>query len=190
MAGYLWVFWRYARGAGWPASTSSTRRANSRANGLAEELWGPALLAGLLGLVGVLLLQGILSRLVTLPQQRDLDVSRYSTLVILVWVLMSAVVAGVVEETSDGDARACGTASQEGVRGDPRGKRGRPEFAQAGGRGQEGSRVASGHQDCRCLQPSRNRKGRGRRGDQRPSGQPADPGVGDGRRMGALHAKG
>jgi membrane protease YdiL (CAAX protease family) len=50
--------------------------------------------------MGVLLLQGVLSRLVSLPQQRDLDVSRYPATTVLLWVLMSAVVAGVVEETS------------------------------------------------------------------------------------------
>jgi membrane protease YdiL (CAAX protease family) len=97
---YLWLFWRYVRGEGWPQSTAAARRASSRANGVPAELWGPALLAGVLGLVGVLLLQGVLGRLVALPQQRDLDVSHYPALSVLLWVLMSAVVAGVVEETS------------------------------------------------------------------------------------------
>ena len=57
-------------------------------------------MAGLLGLASVLLLQGVLSRLVALPQQRDLDVSRYPIVTVLLWVVTSAVVAGVVEETS------------------------------------------------------------------------------------------
>lgn len=100
MAVYLWLFWRYVRGEGWPQSTAAARRASSRANGLPADLWGPALLAGVLGLVSVLLLQGVLSRLVALPQQRDLDVSQYPALTVLLWVLMSAVVAGVVEETA------------------------------------------------------------------------------------------
>lgn len=100
MAVYLWLFWRYVRGEGWPQSTAAARRASSRANGLPADLWGPALLAGILGLVSVLLLQGVLSRVVALPQQRDLDVSQYPVLTVLLWVLMSAVVAGVVEETS------------------------------------------------------------------------------------------
>ncbi len=73
---------------------------NARANPLPPEVWGPALLAGMLGLTGVLLLQGVLSRLVALPQQQDLDVSRYPVVTVLMWVVMSAVVAGVVEETS------------------------------------------------------------------------------------------
>jgi membrane protease YdiL (CAAX protease family) len=98
MAMYLWLYWRYlVRGSGWPRSTAEARRMNARANALPHEAWGPA---GLLGLASVLLLQGVLSRLVALPQQRDLDVSRYPAFTVLMWVVMSAVVAGVVEETS------------------------------------------------------------------------------------------
>ncbi len=102
MAVYLWWYWRYfVRGAGWPQATADARRTNARANALPHEAWGPALLAGLLGLASVLLLQGVLSRLVALPQQRDLDdVSRYPAVTVLMWVVMSSVVAGVVEETS------------------------------------------------------------------------------------------
>ena len=69
---------------------------NARANALPHEAWGPALLAGLLGLAGVLLLQGVLSRIVALPQQRDIDMSWYPAVTVLTWVVMSAVVAGVV----------------------------------------------------------------------------------------------
>ena len=102
MAVYLLLYWRYlARGWGWPRSTADARQVNARANALDGSVWGPALLAGMLGLVSILLLQGVTSRLVVLPQQRDLDdVSQYPALTVLLWVLMSAVVAGVVEETS------------------------------------------------------------------------------------------
>lgn len=78
MGVYLWLYWRYlVQGNGWPRSTADARRLNARANALPDHAWGPALWAGLLGLVTVLLLQGVLGRLVALPQQRDLDVSRY-----------------------------------------------------------------------------------------------------------------
>ena len=101
MAAYLWWYWRYlVRGSGWPRSTAEARRTNARANSLTDGVWGAAILAGMLGLASVLLIQGVLSRLVTLPQQRELDVSRYPTVTVVMWVLMSAVVAGVVEETS------------------------------------------------------------------------------------------
>jgi membrane protease YdiL (CAAX protease family) len=101
MAAYLVVYWRYlARGWGWPQSTADSRRANARANAPHGDAWGAALLAGMLGLASILLLQGVMSRLIVLPQQRDLDVSQYPAVTVLLWVVMSAVVSGVVEETS------------------------------------------------------------------------------------------
>jgi membrane protease YdiL (CAAX protease family) len=53
-----------------------------------------------LGLASVLLFQGVLSRLVTLPQQQDIDPSQYPLVTVLLWIVMSAVVSGVVEETA------------------------------------------------------------------------------------------
>jgi membrane protease YdiL (CAAX protease family) len=101
MAVYLVLYWRYlVRGRGWPRSTADARRANARANAPLDDAWGAALLAGLLGLVSILLLQGVMSRLVRLPQQRELDISQYPTFTVLSWVIMGAVVAGVVEETA------------------------------------------------------------------------------------------
>ena len=70
---YLWIFWRYARGAGQPRSTADSRRATSRVNRLPDDVWGMALLAGAVGIVAILLLQNVLGRMVTLPQQQDID---------------------------------------------------------------------------------------------------------------------
>lgn len=101
MAAYLLLYWRYlARGWGWPRSTATARRVNARANALHGEAWAAALLAGILGLVSVLLIQGVISRLVALPQQRDLDVSQYPAISVFLWIFMGAIVAGVVEEIS------------------------------------------------------------------------------------------
>jgi hypothetical protein len=97
---YLWLFWRFARGTGWPRSTADVRRTLCRANSLSAEVWGIALIAGVLGLATVLLLQRVLTRLVTLPTQQDLDPSRFPFTTVLFWVLMGSIVAGVVEETS------------------------------------------------------------------------------------------
>ncbi len=101
MAAYLWLYWRYfVRGWGWPQWTSQTRRTDSRANSLPGEIWGAALLAGMLGLVSVLLLQGVLGRLFVLPAQQEIDPSKYSLFAVFMWTVMGAVVAGVVEETA------------------------------------------------------------------------------------------
>jgi len=97
---YLWLYWRYLRGAGWPRSTAEARRASCRANRVPDDLWGMALLAGVFGLATVVLMQGVMSRLVSLPQQRDIDPSQYPFATVLLWVLMSAIVAGVVEESA------------------------------------------------------------------------------------------
>jgi len=97
---YLWFFWRYVRGAGWPRATAEARRALARANAVPDDMWGLAIIAGLVGLVAVLLIQTVMSRLVTIPQQQDIDPSQYPVMTVFLWVLMSAAVAGVVEETA------------------------------------------------------------------------------------------
>ena len=101
MALILAAWWHYvAKGRGWPGVTAGARRLSGRANGVPDQVWGPALGAGVLGLLAILLLQGVLARLITLPQQRDLDPSKYPLMTVFAWVVMSALVAGVVEETA------------------------------------------------------------------------------------------
>lgn len=97
---YLWLFWRYVQGAGWPRATAEARRMNCRVNRLSEDVWGLALFAGGLGLVAVVLFLRVMNRLVKLPQQQDLDVARFPFVTVLLWVLMGSIVAGVVEEAS------------------------------------------------------------------------------------------
>jgi membrane protease YdiL (CAAX protease family) len=99
-AAYLWLYWKYVRGWGWPASNSESRRTMCRANRVPREVWPTAIVAGIIGLTAVVLLQSITSRLVTLPQQRDLDPSQFPAVTVIIWVIMSAIVAGVAEETS------------------------------------------------------------------------------------------
>src|SRR5262245_4119917 len=101
MAVYLWGYWHYfVRGLGWPGSTAEARRTNARARGTLGDAWGQALLAGVLGLATVLLLQGVWGRLVSLPQQREIDPSRYPVMTVFLWVVMGGFVSGIVEETS------------------------------------------------------------------------------------------
>lgn len=97
---WLWLFWRYARGEGWPRSTSEARRTNLRANHFSEDAWGAALLAGMLGLAGVVLLLRVMNRIVTVPQQQLPDLSRVPGITLLMILAMSALVAGIVEEAS------------------------------------------------------------------------------------------
>jgi membrane protease YdiL (CAAX protease family) len=101
MAPILVAWWLYfARGRGWPSATAAARRLSARANRVPDELWGPAIGAGVLGLLATLLLQGVLARLVILPQQQDLDPSLYPMFTVFAWLVMSALVSGVVEETA------------------------------------------------------------------------------------------
>lgn len=101
MAILLVPWWLYvAKGRGWPEVTAEARRRSGRANRVPEHLWAPALGAGVLGLFATLLLQGVLARLVTLPPQRELDPSQYPIVTVFAWVVMSALVSGVVEETA------------------------------------------------------------------------------------------
>ena len=88
MAVYLAVLWRYAP------------RTNRRANQLSDEVWAAALFAGILGLWAVVLLQSVMSRMVRLPAQQTGDLSRVPVLTLIVMLIMSAIIAGVVEETS------------------------------------------------------------------------------------------
>jgi membrane protease YdiL (CAAX protease family) len=102
MAAILSIWWLYfGKGRFAPRSTQVAREIAGRANRVRVDLWAPALGTGALGLVATLLLQGVLGRLVTLPQQRlGSDLSKYPVLTLLAWVVMGALVAGVVEETA------------------------------------------------------------------------------------------
>jgi membrane protease YdiL (CAAX protease family) len=99
-AGYLWCFWRYARGEGWPRSTASARRALHRANPLPDDVWGAALVAGILGLWALVLGVSVYGRLVTLPHQQPPDLAPFSFATLLYLLVMSGVVTGVVEESA------------------------------------------------------------------------------------------
>jgi hypothetical protein len=95
---FLWIFWRYAQGAWWPRSTREARRKSLRANSLAGEVWGAAMVAVVVGLVAVVLMQRVMNRLVVLPQQQDVDIMKLPVLTIALLVAMGSLVAGVVEE--------------------------------------------------------------------------------------------
>lgn len=88
MALYLWLLWRHAP------------RTNLRANRLSDDVWAAAIIAGMLGLWALVLVQGVLNRMVTLPAQQAGDLSQFSFISLASLVLMGSIVAGIVEEAS------------------------------------------------------------------------------------------
>ncbi len=99
-AAYLWFFWRYLNGAGPPESSAEERRTSLRANPVSGRMWAWALLAGGLGIVALVLALQVANRLVVLPQQRLPDLAQVPKITALSLLLMSAPVAGIVEESA------------------------------------------------------------------------------------------
>lgn len=97
---YLWIYWRYLGGAWAPTSTSQARRKLLRANPLPIRVWFCALLAGVTGIVALVMSLRVVNRLVELPPQQFFDVSHLSLATIVAIIVVGAVVAGVVEEAS------------------------------------------------------------------------------------------
>lgn len=99
---YLWMYWRYLNGMGWPRSTAAARRESLRANRLDGEIWMRSLLTGLLGLATLVPLLGIMSRLVALPSEsapvKVPPAMPFATVFLL--LVMASIVAGVVEEAA------------------------------------------------------------------------------------------
>jgi membrane protease YdiL (CAAX protease family) len=99
---FLWLFWRYLKGEGWPRATSAARHTSLRANALSADAWAMAIFAGILGFVALFPLLGLLSRLVTLPaESQPISVPAGMPFVTVFFLLvMASIVAGVVEEAA------------------------------------------------------------------------------------------
>ncbi|TMI62788.1 MAG: CPBP family intramembrane metalloprotease [Bacteroidetes bacterium] len=97
---YLWFFWKYVNGAGWPRSTAAIRKKTARSNQLSSEVWGSAIVAGILGLVSLVIFSGLLNRMIKLPKQDVSELSHVPFASLFFILLMSAAFAGVVEETA------------------------------------------------------------------------------------------
>jgi membrane protease YdiL (CAAX protease family) len=96
----MFFYWKYTRGAWWPRSTALSRFQNSRANDLSGDVWAAAIGAGILGQWSILLFQNVYSRLVTLPQQSTEELNGIPVFSLTIFLIMSAIVAGVVEESA------------------------------------------------------------------------------------------
>jgi membrane protease YdiL (CAAX protease family) len=97
---YLWFFWRYLNGAGPPESTAEERRTSLRAHPVPGRMWAWALLAGGLGIVALVLALRVANRFVALPEQRLPELGHVPKNTALSLLLMSAPVAGIVEEAA------------------------------------------------------------------------------------------
>ena len=100
---WLWLFWRYARGEGWPRHTSDRRRELLRARRLPPHVWGWSLAAGGLALAAVMGIAFMTYRFAALPDaayRAPFDIGSFPP-----WTLVSifaavALTAAVVEETA------------------------------------------------------------------------------------------
>lgn len=99
-AAYLWLFWRYVRGEGRPRSTSAARREQCRANPLSADVWAAAILAGIVGLAALVAFMNVFSRVSGASLNGVGAVPHVSTVTLLGWIVMSALVAGFCEEAA------------------------------------------------------------------------------------------
>ncbi|MFT3805456.1 type II CAAX prenyl endopeptidase Rce1 family protein [Arenimonas sp.] len=100
---WLWFFWRYLDGHGWPRRLSETRRRDLRATALSGKTWAWSLLAGGLGMAAVMSLVLLTGRVADLPEEAyraPFDLGAYPAWTVLAFFLSLAATAGVVEEAA------------------------------------------------------------------------------------------
>lgn len=98
---WLWLFWKWLGGAGWPRSTSAARRELRRADGGSTDAFGMAVVAGLIGFAALVPFTILLGRLVTLNPAKALGIppTMPATTTFLLLV-MASIVAGLTEEAA------------------------------------------------------------------------------------------
>jgi membrane protease YdiL (CAAX protease family) len=98
---YLSIYWRFVSGAIGPRNSAEWRRSNLRAHSVPEELWGPSVLAGLLGFGALFALLAVMQRLVDLPESPPAPTPQGMPFITLFLLLaMASIVAGVTEEAA------------------------------------------------------------------------------------------
>jgi membrane protease YdiL (CAAX protease family) len=101
MAAYLSACYVYLSGWGWPQSTSASRRCALRAGPVSPPVWFWSLLAGgsaAAGLVGLFFVSLRLGQVPPAAFDKYLEMRQYSAWTVIPCLVMSAVVAGAVEE--------------------------------------------------------------------------------------------
>jgi membrane protease YdiL (CAAX protease family) len=96
---YLWFYWRFVRGIGWPNQSSVYRAKSCRANELPSEVWSAAIFSGILGLWTLVAFQSAYSRIVAMPAYSTDELSGTPMLTLGLSLIMSAIVAGITEES-------------------------------------------------------------------------------------------
>ncbi len=100
---WLWLFWRYLDGEGWPRATAESRHRDLRGHALSARVWLWSLLAGGLGMVSVATFAFMTARLANLPRDAfklPINLSRYPIWTTVSVLLAISAVAGVVEEAA------------------------------------------------------------------------------------------
>lgn len=100
IAFWLWLYWQYVSGRGWPRSTSAARRRDLRAAPLSPRIWRWSLLTGALGIATLTTLTYALGRLMPLELDFPEPLETLPLFTLATLVVMISVMAGVVEEAA------------------------------------------------------------------------------------------
>jgi membrane protease YdiL (CAAX protease family) len=103
IAAWLWLYWRYLEGHGWPRATSEMRRFALRAGPLSPRVWRWSLIACGIASLALRMMLDLARRLSTRPEQ-DLtspdQLAKAPFLTVLLLFLAAAATAGVIEEAA------------------------------------------------------------------------------------------
>ncbi|HEY2956478.1 MAG TPA: CPBP family intramembrane glutamic endopeptidase [Candidatus Eisenbacteria bacterium] len=103
IAAWLWLYWRWLSGRGWPRETAELRHFALRAGPLSPRVWRWSLIAAAISSLALRMMLDLARRLSTRPAQ-DLvpqeELARHPFLAVLLLFVASAATAGVVEEAS------------------------------------------------------------------------------------------
>jgi membrane protease YdiL (CAAX protease family) len=100
---WLWLFWLYLNGKGWPQTTSQSRARDLRARSLPGRVWFLSLLAGGFAMVSVVSFAFLTTRLANVPRDAfklPINLSDYPIWTVGAALVAISVVAGVVEEAA------------------------------------------------------------------------------------------
>jgi len=103
IAAWLWLYWRYLGGEGWPRATAEMRHFALRAGPLSPRVWRWSLVACGVASLALRMMLDLARRLSTRPAQ-DLtpveELAKYPFPTVLLLFLAAAATAGVVEEAA------------------------------------------------------------------------------------------